>query len=223
MPEPQSTTAVEEPSRGSLWVVLAVIVLAAAVVYRLDVFPRAGQEEPPPVIDRPLSALDLQGFTGTDQPFTLNDLQGHVTIINFWATWCGPCRQEFPHLVELTERFGDRPDFRLVSVVSGAKPGTGLEESREEARAFLKRMGADFPTYMDGRGASHRAVLELLASLVPRGDASSMRFSLPTTLLVDRKGLVRYLWVGFAPGVSKDMEQRVSNLLEEKQAATEGT
>ena len=197
------------------------IVLAACVVYQCGLFPHFSKL-PPPVIDRPLAALDLQGFTGTDQSFTLRDLEGHVTLINFWATWCGPCQQEFPHLVKLTKRFGSESGFRLISIVSGVNAKTDLEESRAQAMAFLKKMGADFPTYMDVAGDSHRAVLELMAFLSPDPDPSAIQFSLPTTLLVDRNGLVRNLWVGFAPQMPEEVERSVGRLLEEKQAVAGG-
>lgn len=223
MPDQHPSESLDERSRWSLWLVLAVIVLAACVIYRLDLIPHIPEEPPPPLaIDRPLTALDLQAFIGAERPFTLKDLQGHVTLINFWATWCGPCRQEFPHLIEMTKRFGSESDFRLISIVSGVQAGKDLEESREQTAAFLRKMKADFPVYVDAKGDSHRAVLELLASLSPGGDPSAIGFSLPTTLLVDRNGLVRNLWVGFAPQVPEEVERSVSRLLEEKQTVAGG-
>ncbi len=100
-------------------------------------------------------------------------LRGRVVLLNFWASWCGPCRAEMPALDSLRREIAD-PDFILL--------GVNEEQDTDAARAFLGEFGFDFPVVL-GRGAM-------------RG-----RFhypGLPYTVLLDRSGRIAARWIGFA-------------------------
>jgi thiol-disulfide isomerase/thioredoxin len=116
--------------------------------------PSVGQEAPPLV----LPALD-----GT--AVSLDDLQGKAVMLNFWASWCGPCRIEMPELQRLS---ADLPDGTALLTVN-------TESSPDIAQRFLTEAGYDLPTVQD---ASGRAAIDYQV------------LSLPTTLFISPEGRV---------------------------------
>jgi thiol-disulfide isomerase/thioredoxin len=118
--------------------------------------------------DKPTPALSTKTLEG--KSVSLRDLQGRVVLVNFWATWCGPCKEELPGLVRLRKTLAGKP-FELVTVNDG--------ESAETINRYLKRVKLDLPVWLG-----------------PEDSASSgwKVQGLPMTFLVDAKGHVRY-WV----------------------------
>jgi len=112
-----------------------------------------------------LALPDLQGRT-----VDLRELRGRVVLVNFWATWCEPCRDEMPALVRLREQFRDRP-LEVLTVNYG--------ESSGKVAAFLEREKLEVPVLLD-------ADKEAAGRWNAKG--------LPMTFLVDARGRVRY-WV----------------------------
>lgn len=105
----------------------------------------------------------------------LAELKGEPVILNFWATWCGPCRVEMPELQAAYEQYQDE-GLHLIGV-EVASSG-----SAEESAAFLDEVGVTFPTYRDTDNAMEDAYLK--------------RPALPTTVFIDREGIVRYVQLG---------------------------
>jgi peroxiredoxin len=97
----------------------------------------------------------------------LGDFAGRVLVLNFWASWCGPCKEELPLLDALHDRLSERGVVVL---------GINLDAHRRPARAVIRHRKVDLPTVFDPEG---RAV----SAYDPP--------SLPTTVVVDRKGVVR--------------------------------
>ncbi|HWA98920.1 MAG TPA: TlpA disulfide reductase family protein [Pirellulales bacterium] len=186
-----------EPQAGSgrWWLGFLLIVavgLAAVVVWRRQ-----------PVA--PLPSLELDPLTGASEPVTLADLKGKVALVNFWGTWCPPCRDEFPHIVELDRHYRARSGFRLLAVSSDGGSDNDVEALRETTSEFLKQHDAtDLPTYVD-RGGRTRAAIS--AAIGFRG--------YPTTLVLDRTGTIRGSWVGYHPGTETAMAALVDRLLAE--------
>ena len=115
--------------------------------------------------DRP-NVPDLVFKDSTGAEFKLSKWQGRVVLLNLWATWCAPCRQEMPTLNDVQKQLGSK-DFEVVALSVDRK---GLEASS----AFLKETGADsLGLYVD---ATTQSLEDLQA------------FGLPATLLIDRKG-----------------------------------
>ena len=83
----------------------------------------------------------------------------HVTLLNFWGTWCPPCRNELPHIAELRQRFAGREAFRLLAV--SCPPGgqaDDVQSLQEDTASLLKRLGLDLPTYYDPDDATQSAL-----------------------------------------------------------------
>jgi len=116
------------------------------------------------------SAKDLQG-----REVSSADLRGKVVLVDFWATWCGPCRKEMPGYQKLAERYGAR-GFAVVGFKANMMADT------EDPRAFARKMGVRYP-------------------LTIATDDLMQKFGglegLPTTLLYDRQGVLRKKVIGF--------------------------
>ncbi|OUN92912.1 cytochrome C biogenesis protein [Pseudoflavonifractor sp. An44] len=121
----------------------------------------------------PIPALD---FTLTDQfgnTHTLDQYKGKTILLNFWATWCGPCRSEMPDLQAVYEDYGNNEKDLVVLGV--AAPNLGQEGSAEDITAFLEENGYTYPTLMNED-----------ASLFYSYGISSF----PTTFMIDKNGNV---------------------------------
>lgn len=119
----------------------------------------------------------------------LADYRGKVVLVNFWATWCPPCREEMPSLQRLKEKMAGRP-FVMLGVNSG-EPPADLEE-------FLKLVRVDFDILLDSDSAVTRRWKV---------------FGLPTSFLVDRQGQVRYSLTGTTEWDGGDAVMRIEELL----------
>lgn len=137
------------------------------------------ETEPPEATDAPqesqapIPALD---FTLTDQfgnTHTLDQYKGKTILLNFWATWCGPCRSEMPDLQEIFQDYGNNEQDLVVLGV--AAPNLGREGSVEDITAFLEENGYTYPTLMNED-----------ASLFYSYGISSF----PTTFMIDKNGNV---------------------------------
>ncbi len=98
-----------------------------------------------------IEALD---FTLTDQfgvEHTLSDYKGKTVFLNFWATWCPPCRAEMPDIQELFEEYGENEGEELI-VLGIAAPDYGSEKSQEGITEFLEQNGYNYPVLMDTTG-----------------------------------------------------------------------
>jgi thiol-disulfide isomerase/thioredoxin len=122
----------------------------------------------------------LPSISEQSLPEVLSGYRGQVVVLNFWATWCRPCREEFPHLVRLHRELADRG--LTVMVVSMDE-----EEDAAAAAAFLQKQGADFPSYIRGFEDFGRFV-----------DAVDPQWSgaLPSTFIFRRDGELYQRYVG---------------------------
>lgn len=132
-------------------------------------------------------------FTLTDQygnSHTLSDYKGKTVFLNFWATWCPPCRAEMPDIQELYETYDQEGDDALV-ILGVASPNIGGEQSEEGVKQFLEDNGYTYPVLMDTTGEQFM---------------NYGVFSYPTTFMIDRDGNV----FGYVSGqLSKDMMKSI--------------
>lgn len=123
--------------------------------------------------------------------FRLSEHRGDVLFINFWASWCGPCRQEMPILDELHSRYRSA-GFKVVGIT--------IDEDRSKADAMLEKIPVTFPVLYDAQSS----VSELF-------DVDAM----PTSILVDRNGKMRFLHRGYKPGYEVDYRNQIKELIRE--------
>lgn len=124
-----------------------------------------------------------------DEPAMLSEYRGKVVYIDFWASWCAPCRQSFPWMNELHQRYSDRG---LVVVA------VNLDESRADANRFLRQIPARFPIVFHPEG-----------NLPEKYGVQAM----PTSYLVDREGRIVHRELGFELGETERVEGMIARLL----------
>ena len=114
---------------------------------------------------------------------------GHVVYVDFWASWCGPCRQSFPFMNKLHKELAAKG----LDVI-----GINLDEKAEDAQGFLAETPGHFTLLKDQGGAC-----------ATRFDVKAM----PSTYLIDQSGTVRLVHLGFKAGESQDIRKHVEDLL----------
>ena len=137
------------------------------------------------------SAPDFALKSSSGENLRLSEYRGDVVMINFWATWCGPCRQEMPLLDELYTRY-ERVGFNLL--------GVNIDDDSRRAMQMIDELGVNFPVLFD----SAKEVSRLY-------EVDAM----PVTVLVDREGQVRYVHHGYKPGYENKYLDQVRSLLRE--------
>jgi len=188
-------------SEWSNWTVMALLVLCFFAIYYL--VPKFRKEVP--VEGMPQLELQLEPLIGVQQPVESGDLTGRVVLLNFWGTWCPPCRREFPHLAAIHEKFSDQKAFRMLSVSCGPPDGPeDLASLRRDTELFLQQMEVEMPIYADPNLVSRKAV-----------DAQIGFQGYPTTLIIGRQGKIRGTFVGFNAGDETKMEAMIDKLLAE--------
>jgi cytochrome c biogenesis protein CcmG/thiol:disulfide interchange protein DsbE len=125
-------------------VVAAVVPLILLTALSIWLVARPGPS--PTAIGAVAPDFSLIGLDG--EPVTLAELRGRPVVVNFWASWCEPCIEEFPLLVEAAERHA-ADDLAIVGIV--------YQDRTESARAFMVRSGATWPAAMDPDGAAAAA------------------------------------------------------------------
>jgi thiol-disulfide isomerase/thioredoxin len=120
-------------------------------------------------------AAESSGYRGDIDGFDLSSYKGRVVIINFWATWCGPCRIEIPDLIELRKNFPEK-DLAIVGVSLDSRGGPN--ELDAVLTQFVSRYGINYPVYLD---AEHKVA----GRYDP--DSDFMRY-VPTTVVIDQQG-----------------------------------
>lgn len=144
---------------------------------------------PENLISKPSSDFALRSLSGDN--LRLSEQLGEVVILNFWATWCGPCRQEMPLLDEIYTKYR-RAGLVLLSI--------NIDEQPEAAAEMAKTLGVSYPVLVDARNE--------VAKAYEIG-------TLPVTFLIDREGKVRYVSEGFKPGYEKRYTEKLRELLNE--------
>lgn len=145
----------------------------------------------------PISALAGQApdfsLSGNDQQtIKLSDYRGKVVYLDFWASWCVPCRKSFPWMNEMKKRHSKK-GLEIIAINLDSKP--------EKAAFFLEKIPANFTIAFDPEGKTAK-------SYEVKG--------MPSSYFIDRKGVLRDSHIGFRSKDEAPMEQRLIELLNEK-------
>jgi thiol-disulfide isomerase/thioredoxin len=139
-----------------------------------------------------LLALSATSAVAEPAALDLARFRGKVVLVDFWASWCGPCKQAFPFMVKLLRQY---PPGDLVVITINE------ERQRAAGEVFLHQVGSTLPVVWDSDGAIGKtwAVNEM-----------------PTTLLFDRKGKMRFRHQGFVAGSAAEYQHQVDGLVRER-------
>ena len=144
---------------------------------------------------RRAAAPDFAGELLDGAAFDSGDLAGHVAVINFWGSWCAPCRLETPDLQAV---YADVRDEGVQFL------GVDVKDQRALGSAFLTDVGADYPSLFDPRGEVALAFRGFPANVVP------------STILLDREGRVAAVYTGAITG--DDLRSALTTLMQEPTA-----
>ncbi|NNM60877.1 MAG: TlpA family protein disulfide reductase [Steroidobacteraceae bacterium] len=147
------------------------------------------------------SALAASGERGPAPPFTLttptgqkvslSQFKGQVVMVNFWATWCGPCQQEMPLLNQIYQQYAPA-GFTLL--------GVNVDTNEAKVKALLARRPVSFTVLLDPKNqvAGEYHVEEM-----------------PSTVIIGRKGNIRYVHRGYKPGDENAYQDHIRQLIQE--------
>lgn len=140
-------------------------------------------------------AVDFTVFDAEGQEVKLSDFFGKPVVVNFWATWCGYCKQEMPDFQEVYEEYKDQVHFLMIQSTDGSR------ETKEMGEAYIQEEGYSFPVYYD----ENREAVYVYSV-----------YSLPTTILLDAEGRV----AAYNPGLveKEPLTAAIETLLEEQES-----
>lgn len=141
-------------------------------------------------VDESAPAFDLPAFANSaEDTIALEDYQGKVVYVDFWASWCGPCRRSFPKLEALHQKYQDQ-GFEVVAI--------NLDEEADAGHEFLERYPVSFTIARDATG-------DVAEQYQLKG--------MPSAYLLDQQGVVQQVVVGFHEGDGEQIEANVKQLL----------
>jgi peroxiredoxin len=161
---------------------------------KVDQFEHGGDGEnaQDALVGSPAPAISAQAIDGS--AFSLADLKGRVVVLDFWATWCGPCVAAIPSIQALADRFADKP----VTVV-------GINQDRgdaEKVRRFLEKKKITFLQVTDPKGRVGRDYRVA---------------GIPCTVIIDKEGVIRDIHVGGSPDLGDELAETVEEVLKGEQ------
>jgi thiol-disulfide isomerase/thioredoxin len=158
---------------------------------------------PHPAVGRAVGGLPLVSLADSSRPAP--SFAGKVTLLNFWGTWCPPCRRELPGLVRLAGRLADQPAFQLVAISCGGRLPENMPMLAESTAQLLADERLSLEAWADPEGRARQIA------------AATLGFSaFPTTYLVGPNATVRQVWVGYRSRDEADMARALVALLKQE-------
>ncbi|MFA5404185.1 MAG: TlpA disulfide reductase family protein [Ignavibacteria bacterium] len=138
-------------------------------------------------------AVNFSGKTMDDENISLSDYKGKVTLVDVWASWCKPCKEEFPFLIDLYNQYSDK-DFSVLTV--------NIDEEKGNAKKFLSKLDKEVPFKIMFDPESKIPTLYNIESI-------------PSVYILDRKGIVKYIHIGFMNSDKEKYKNEIETLLNE--------
>jgi len=186
--------------------------LSAGIALLLGVSARAEQTASPVASPSSSVAPAVEGKPAPDfalqtvdkKPLTLSELRGKVVLLNFWATWCPPCRAELPQLVQMQEKYRGQG---LVVL------GVSFDDTEAKAEKFAKDKQINYPVarITPEFNQSYGAFLGLSDSILVRPDGM-INATLPSMIVIDRAGRISFLHIGSIeiPELEKEVQKALA-------------
>jgi peroxiredoxin len=137
-------------------------------------------------------AIAFSGKTTTSETISLSDYKGKVTVLDFWASWCKPCKEEFPFLIELYEQYSEK-DFSVLTV--------NLDTEFDNFKKFIKKLNKDVP---------FKIILDPDSKIPTLYNIESI----PSVFILDKKGVIRYIHIGFTSSEKDNFKKEIESLLD---------
>jgi thiol-disulfide isomerase/thioredoxin len=195
-PQPEAQEQQQQPSRKATWLAMGAVALAVGLIWMapgLDPhdtetagLEHPGEPEDAEAIGKP-ARLDfvLKDMNGAD--VDMQTFKGKIILLNFWATWCGPCKAEIPSLVELQTQYAD--DLVVL--------GLSIDDPADKLRPYAAEFKMNYPVLVGGR----EDVQEAFGPL----------FGVPVSVIIDREGKIAMKHSGMAS--KEQLERQIKTLL----------
>jgi peroxiredoxin len=144
------------------------------------------------LIGNPAPDFEAKVVTGSKETISLKDLQGQVVLLDFWGTFCEPCKKSFPKLEELNRKYA-RKGLRVIGISEDE------DDDKDKIPGFADTYGAKFSLAWDRDKAIAR-------HYKPE--------TMPSSFVIDKNGIVRFAHVGFHDGEEREVESEIRGLLE---------
>ena len=169
--------------RTAIWLAMMVVALAAGITLADDTRDLQGKPAP-----------DFSLQTVTDTPVKLSAQKGSVVLVDFWATWCPPCRKSLPHVQHLSENANLKAKGLVVWAVNA-------RETADKVNAFMKQEKYNFTVPMDVNAQTMQAYIV---------------HGIPTTVIVGRNGNIKAVFIGYGGDSAERIDKAVEDALAEK-------
>lgn len=167
---------------------LTELIILMILIGSMSIFSSPGNTETPIVkVGQP--APSIEGKTPDNRDFSLNSIKGKIIIINFWASWCPPCRKELPYFAELYNEL----KIKGVEIVA-----VNIDTTLSKAEKFLSSLDIPFTVVLDPKQ-------EIVTQYRPP--------AMPTSYIIDREGIVRYIHEGYSKKDQSLFKSEIENLL----------
>ena len=152
-------------------------------------------------IDKPSADFELEDINGNK--VKLSDYRGQIVFLNFWGTWCPPCRAEMPHMEAIHQEYAEKGVVMLgvSSTALELRSGTDAEKAKKQVKDYVDNEGYTFTFALD----PDNKVLFDYEDIFPTGGR------VPVTYMIDREGIVRYIRLGAFQG-EEQLEAFIASL-----------